>query len=101
MAFAGAGFAEHRSSPEDAPFDLAHLTRVSRTPLARSGKGEYPLLSTLIIRHDPGPAASPGPCRIIASRGQNRRTWEARHGCVGVGVGVTRGRRPAGGTRGA
>src|SRR5437764_14396137 len=101
MAFAGAGFAEHWSSSEDAPFDLAHLTRVTRTPLARSGKGEYPLLSTLIIRHDPGLAASPGSCRIIAGRGQNLRKWEERHACVGVDVWVTRVRRTGGGTRGA
>ena len=44
------------------------------------------ILSTFSISRTGGLAASPGSCRILAGRGQNRRKGEVRHACVVVDV---------------
>ncbi len=65
------------------------------------GTGASPSLSIFSIARTRGLAARLSACRILAGRGQNRRTWEERHACVVVDVWVTRVRRTGGGTRGA
>jgi hypothetical protein len=59
--------------------------RRSSVRTRRQGKGRCPLLSTSNLYRTGGLAASPGSCRIIASRKPGPTEWEERNACVVVG----------------
>ena len=95
-AAASVGRRERSSPAHGAPYAPRRSQRACPST-ADKAKGEYTLLSTPGIWRTGGLAARPESCRIIASRSQNLRKWEARNACVVVDVWVARGRRTNGG----
>src|SRR3954449_1361099 len=79
--------------------------RFARRLAVRGGRqgwgGACPPLPTVIVSRAGGLAARPGSCGRIVDRGRNLRTGESQNAGGVVDVGIARGRRTAGGTRGA